>query len=57
MTEDQAERIAKALESIAGSLVRLANPPMVMGKDGDIRVLDYLSDKRTGKISNVVPGR
>ena len=27
MTDDQAERIAKAMESIAGSLLKMANPP------------------------------
>ena len=34
MTEDQAERIAKALESIADSLVKLASPLMMRTKDG-----------------------
>lgn len=32
----EGERIARALESIAGSLAKLANPPMVMGADGEI---------------------
>lgn len=30
----EGERVARALESIAGSLAKLANPPLVMAADG-----------------------
>lgn len=48
MTDDKSdcllERIALALESIAGSLVKLANPQLVAEEDekGDIRLKPYL---------------
>lgn len=40
MTEEQGERVAKALESIAESLVKIAHPVHIVGPNGEIRLVD-----------------